>query len=255
MADAVQSRAPRWRWAYAAAWAVAFAVALSTDAVVAEWAQNSGVARAVQHARWAAWVKFPGTLWFTVAVVAILVAARQVRWRGAVLVVAVVAASGLNVVVKWCVGRHRPFKEPEVILGPYVTHPFAGGLRGLFDEKNLSFPSGHACTAWALAAGLAVVRPRGAWAVMVLALATGVERVLENAHYCSDVVAAIGFSTLLAWACGRSMLGAPPAGGPGFDVVQNSPGMPSRFGESGTVRYRRRPCACSSSRRFWSPSP
>ena len=216
-------RRPRWRWAFVAIWAVAFAVALSVDRPVAAWASSSGVAAAVRGSCEAEWVKGPGDFrFFAVPLVIVLVAARQIRWRAGLLVWAVVAASALNGVVKWVVGRTRPFKLPGGPQPrPFELHPFYGGLRGI-TARNLTFPSGHEATAWAVAAALVLVWRPWAWTVLCLAVATGVERVLENAHYVSDVVGAIGFSTLLAWAVGRAMLGW--ANRPqGTAAVQNVP--------------------------------
>ncbi len=178
------------------AWSVAFAVALVADAPVARWARASGTAVSVRNSRWAEWVKVPGSFWFTAAVVAVLWACRRVDWRRVLFVAAVAAYAGLNGLLKWAVGRTRPFKLPSSVGGqprPLYLQPFWHGLRGLFDQHDLSFPSGHACTAFALAAGVGVAWRPGAWPLLVLATAVGVERVLENAHYCSDVIGAVGF--------------------------------------------------------------
>jgi membrane-associated phospholipid phosphatase len=53
----------------------------------------------------------------------------------------------------------------------------------------VSFPSGHATTAFALATALTLLWPRYAGLYVVLALAIGASRVLANAHWLSDVLA------------------------------------------------------------------
>jgi membrane-associated phospholipid phosphatase len=113
-----------------------------------------------------------------------------------------VLCSGLvslsNALFKWIVGRERPIHGIE----PFSLHFFRGGLPGLLREDNLSFPSGDAAWAFAMAVSLSVVLPRWRTLWWFLAVVTAVERVLESAHYPSDVTAgaALGiFSALLVW--------------------------------------------------------
>jgi membrane-associated phospholipid phosphatase len=104
--------------------------------------------------------------------------------------------SGINGLVKWVVGRHRPV--PEVGIHPFDFRPFEGGLHGLFAAKNLCFPSGHACLAFATAAAVGLVLPKWRYWLYALAVLVAVERVLENAHYVSDVVGAAVLGILVA---------------------------------------------------------
>jgi membrane-associated phospholipid phosphatase len=104
------------------------------------------------------------------------------------------AVSGFNGVLKWVVGRHRPV----VGIQPFKFQPFEGGMQGLFAAKDLCFPSGHACLAFATAAAVGLVVPRWRYGLYTLAVLVGIERVLENAHYVSDVVAAAAFGMLTA---------------------------------------------------------
>ena len=187
-----------------ASWFVAFVVALTVDAPVARWARATGVAHAVETSHWSRWVKVPGDFWFTAAVVGLLMALRRIDGRRAVFVFAAAAFGGLNFALKWAAGRTRPFKLPGPIAAqprPFDLHPLPRGLVGLFwQPKDLSFPSGHAATAFALAAAVWVVYRPAAWPLLAAAAAVAVERVLENAHYASDVVAAIGLAMLGTWA-------------------------------------------------------
>jgi membrane-associated phospholipid phosphatase len=98
-------------------------------------------------------------------------------------------------VLKWIVGRHRPFTPGE---GVFQLHPLHGGIVGFFTANNQSFPSGHAALAMSTAGALAIAVPRARWAWLGLALVVMVERVLENAHYCSDVCAGAAAGSLCA---------------------------------------------------------
>jgi len=98
--------------------------------------------------------------------------------------------SGVNELIKWVAGRTRPYKlfagpgaKEGAYLAPFELHPFRGG-------SNMAFPSGHAALAFATAAALAILMPRWRWAFYGIAALTAAERVLEGAHYPSDVVAA-----------------------------------------------------------------
>jgi membrane-associated phospholipid phosphatase len=115
-------------------------------------------------------------------------------------------------ILKWIVGRRRPV----IVAAPFDFHPFARGLGGLVHaESGLSFPSGHAALAFATATCLAAALPRWAPAFFLVACAVGAERVLENAHYLSDVVAGAGVGVLggiVALALTRRLLPGVAAG-------------------------------------------
>ena len=51
----------------------------------------------------------------------------------------------------------------------------------------------------ATVASLMVFRPRWTWLLCVIALCTGVERFVENAHYASDVIAGYAIGAGAAW--------------------------------------------------------
>lgn len=103
-----------------------------------------------------------------------------------------VAASGILVnVVKVALARYRP----ELLLEK--------GLYG-FDllrvrADHLSFPSGHATTAFSLAMCLALFWPRGRWVFFAAATGIAATRVLLLSHYPSDVLvgAWLGVVTVL----------------------------------------------------------
>jgi membrane-associated phospholipid phosphatase len=144
-------------------------------------------------------MKVPGHFGFTLVVAGALWIWHVRRWRAVVFLCLSAVISGiLYTAAKWCVGRTRPFQG----VPPFEFHPFNQGFYGLFVSEYHSFPSGHTCLAFATAAALTVLLPR--WRVLLFlgAIATATERILQNSHYVSDVVAGAGFgvlSTILAW--------------------------------------------------------
>jgi membrane-associated phospholipid phosphatase len=142
------------------------------------------------------------------------------RWRGAALLIGSAITVGVFYsVIRWPVGRTRPV----VRIAPYHFEPFAYGVDGLLHAHNLAFPSGHVCLAFASAACLAYLLPRGRWLFFGIAAALAAERVLELAHYASDVVAAAGLGVLAFTVARRAQaalvqrLGAAPHVGPTAD--------------------------------------
>jgi len=104
---------------------------------------------------------------------------------------ALVFANAVTGLIKLSVGRSRP----NANLGPGSFEPFSG---------RVSFPSGHATTAFAALTPWFLSYPGPATAgLLVLAGATAVSRMANDYHWLSDVVAgsAIGFT--MAWALTR----------------------------------------------------
>lgn len=175
-------------WVLLAIWVIAFGVALFLDRRTAQWVRlDHPLLKGGELARF---LKWPGNFVFTLGVAVVVAAFHR---RGIVAALPLLLSGPLvgivYIVMKWCIGRHRPV----IVIAPFTFHPFARGLRGLFGaEKGLSFPSGHAALAFATATCLAAALPR--WSVVFFILATAVagERVMENAHYLSDVVAGAG---------------------------------------------------------------
>jgi membrane-associated phospholipid phosphatase len=180
-----------------AIWTIAFLLALSLDYPIAHWVHTSGWGRQVEGKWWAQIIKAPGDFRYAVIVPFLLLLTRQIRIKQAIFIVLAMAVSGTNSLVKWIAGRTRPYKLPVTTeLRPFELHPFWHGFGGLFNQKDLCFPSGHECTAGALAVAILLVCPRGGWIFLTLAVLVGIERPAENAHYASDVVAGAGFAIL-----------------------------------------------------------
>lgn len=149
-------------------------------------------------------MKMGGDIRFTVAVALALVAWHRDSWRpAALLALAASVQVGVYSILKWVAGRYRPVVD----LTPMGFVPFRNGWGGLFDEPNLSFPSGHTCLAFTTAAVLGIAIPRPGWRFVFYGLAAVVaaERVAENAHFVTDVIAGAGVGTLSAyvtfWIC------------------------------------------------------
>jgi membrane-associated phospholipid phosphatase len=83
--------------------------------------------------------------------------------------------------IKWVVGRGRPFVGGQA--NAFNFSHFAG------TEAYSSFPSGHATTAFALAFAVAALWPRARIVMIVYALAIAATRLVLLAHHPSDVVA------------------------------------------------------------------
>jgi membrane-associated phospholipid phosphatase len=84
-------------------------------------------------------------------------------------------------IIKWIVGRGRPFVGGEA--NPFNFAHFAG------TEAYASFPSGHAITSFALAFAVSAVWPQARVAMAVYAVLIAFSRLVLLAHHPSDVVA------------------------------------------------------------------
>ena len=83
--------------------------------------------------------------------------------------------------IKWIVGRGRPFVGGKADAFNFV--PFVG------TEAYASFPSSHAIVGFALAFAVTAVWPRARAAMMVYAILIAASRLVLLAHHPSDVVA------------------------------------------------------------------
>ena len=97
-------------------------------------------------------------------------------------------ASALNAVLKDLVDRDRP---PEAIGFDALV-----GVPG-----SASFPSGHAMTACATAAAVAVLAPRMRWPILVLAALIGFSRVYVGVHFWLDVLVGSVLGLVIGVAC------------------------------------------------------
>jgi membrane-associated phospholipid phosphatase len=84
-------------------------------------------------------------------------------------------------IIKWAVGRGRPFVGGAA--NAFNFSHFAGG------EVFASFPSGHANTAFALAFAVSALWPQTRFVMLIYALIICATRLVLLAHHPSDVVA------------------------------------------------------------------
>ena len=94
---------------------------------------------------------------------------------------AVAVSNLVTEVLKYCVGRGRPFVGGEA--NAFHFSHFAG------NPAYYSFPSGHATTAFALALAVSTVWPQARVAMAVYAIVIAATRLVLLAHHPSDVVA------------------------------------------------------------------
>lgn len=109
----------------------------------------------------------------------------------------VVWAVGLAAnVLKLLVARHRPYaclNGGLPLAASFVGFPGDPG-----DATQQSFPSGHTASAVALAIVLCRLYPRGKLLFIALALLAGAQRIVAQAHFLSDTLAAAGLACLIA---------------------------------------------------------
>lgn len=133
--------------------------------------------------------------------------------------------------IKWAVGRGRPFVGGKA--NPFNFAPFAG------TEAYASFPSGHAVTAFALAFAVAAVWPRLRVALIVYAVLIALSRLVLLAHHPSDVVAGgligvVGAMAVRYWFAARRL---------GFAIHRDGEIVPLRSASGHLKRVARRPSA------------
>ena len=182
--------------------ALIFAISLALDEPVSNWVHNSGLSPAIKNAQGAAHyfihygLRFYALFWFTLAAFLVLLTYRRRREALILLLAGIFSAS--NQILKWCVGRIRPFHGSP----PFALHPFAGGISGLF-EQSLSFPSGDVTLAFAMTGCLSWIAPKYKILWWILGLWIAIERVAEGAHYPSDTVAGACLGLFLAYLARR----------------------------------------------------
>lgn len=119
----------------------------------------------------------------------------------------VALANALNTVIKISLGRARP----ELLF----AHQEYGFYWFRFNDAYWSFPSGHAVTITAVAAGLAVLAPRYFLIYLIALISITATRVLLYYHYLSDVLTGcylavivvgllLGYCKKNKWLCWRT---------------------------------------------------
>jgi membrane-associated phospholipid phosphatase len=134
-------------------------------------------------------------------------------------------------VIKWLVGRGRPFVGGTADAFNFA--PFTG------TNAYASFPSGHAITAFALAFAVSAVWPRAWVAMTVYAFLIAASRLVLLAHHPSDVVAGaligvVGAMMVRYWFAARHL---------GFTIHRDGKIVPVRSIRGHLKRVARRPSA------------
>lgn len=124
--------------------------------------------------------------------------------RGVGVVCSPLAAGGLAELCKLLISRERPapLVEGVRVYQGYVFKPWdpANGLWGGFsDGSNLGLPSSHAAVAVAGAFAIGRVAPGAVWPAMIFGIGCCVTRLLNGAHFLSDVLMGAGLGYALAW--------------------------------------------------------
>lgn len=171
-------------------WTAAIALAaFFFDTAVARWSHDIGADVYLKdHKALRESLKAPGYYAFTILLGGIVAMVHRQRVWASAFLLSSTATTALNQVIKWIAGRARPYRTlsgDSQVLTPFELHPFPG-----LDAKNLCFPSGHAALAFATAACLSILWPKWKWVFYPLAMLVAAERVMENAHWLSDAVAA-----------------------------------------------------------------
>ncbi len=115
---------------------------------------------------------------------------------------AVLVPALIGEVLKWVIGRGRPFVGGE---GNVFNFRHFGGT-----EAFASFPSGHANTAFALAFAVSALWPQARPVMIAYAVAIALSRLVLLAHHPSDVVAGalvgvIGAMAVRYWFAARRL--------------------------------------------------
>ncbi len=140
-------------------------------------------------------VRWYGIYWTTLVIALFLWVFHPLKWQAGGFVCLSGITGGLfYVLLKWMIGRMRPSYGQ-----PYVLHPFKGGLMALFKSpQGMAFPSGHTTLAFATAMSLSMLMPKWWWLFFIPAVLLGFERVGEDTHYLSDVIAGAGLGMVSA---------------------------------------------------------
>ncbi|MGH7178347.1 MAG: phosphatase PAP2 family protein [Tepidisphaeraceae bacterium] len=166
-------------------WLLGFLAALLVDGPVARLVRP--LHDSVKQAEFAEEMKESGHFAFTIVVAVVLGVLHREKWRASLLLL---LSGGISGLISWVIAVSVVRVRPVVRISPFEFHPFSISPFHAFHVPNLSFPSGHATLAFATAAALSYLLPKGRWLFYCGAILCGLERIAESAHYVSDVVAA-----------------------------------------------------------------
>lgn len=170
----------------------------SATAWAVEWRQPF---QFVTHFGLSEWVLVPSALVFLVSFLMFRFWGKTSLWRRAIFelsllsgfIFAAVAGTGLiTAFAKRILGRGRP-----TVYDDFGAFDF----QYIFNDWTFqSFPSGHSTTAMATAIVVGFLAPRFFRLFLIIALVTGVSRVVTGDHYPTDVLAGFAVGTLGTYA-------------------------------------------------------
>jgi membrane-associated phospholipid phosphatase len=117
---------------------------------------------------------------------------RRALARGILLSTSVVSSGILAELLKIMIRRERPGLHD----GYYYFRPWR---EGLWDTAGLGLPSSHALVAFAATWTLCLLYPRAIPVWLLVGLGCGLSRLLDRAHFLSDVYLAAVVSFLCVW--------------------------------------------------------
>lgn len=140
--------------------------------------------------------------WLVLAIAFVLLDWDGDRWRRGLLIVFGTKLSGLLADgMKLLIRRERPPDDDALhLLEVWPGYVFRAFSETPLSSAGLGMPSSHAAVAFGGMFMLCYLHPRASLVWIVLALGTGLTRILAEAHYVSDVVLAgiIGWITVRA---------------------------------------------------------
>ena len=151
-----------------------------------------------------------------ILVVVVVLYDRRGLKAGAILAGAAALAGGAGMLIRATAGRLRPDGK---LLNPDTYAPLLDSARAFirndggnhwypfrgfsFDASDLAFPSGHATLAFATAAVLSYLSPRGRWLFFTLAVFCALTRVIMQAHFYSDAILGAALGTSIGYISAR----------------------------------------------------
>lgn len=142
-------------------------------------------------------VRVVGSLWLWLLIMWIVYRYDRVWDRAGSLFFAPILAGLTAEALKLIIARERPVTDPTTLRdGWYSFRPLFSGFS---DATNLGLPSSHAAVAFAGCMCLAAWMPRAKWIFILLASACAVMRLVQGAHYATDIY----LGALIGWAWAR----------------------------------------------------
>jgi membrane-associated phospholipid phosphatase len=118
--------------------------------------------------------------------------------KAALMVLAATTLTGLaGWLLRATAGRYRPINIDGDNLWLFT--------RGFTETRDLSWPSGHATLAFATAAALAYLSPKGRNLFLGIAFFCALARVIMQAHFYSDIILGGAIGWTLGWMCMRGL--------------------------------------------------